>query len=267
MRNYSLAFLTASSQTPPRMVAMAAQLGYRYVGLRLLPNTRGGPYQPLLGDAATERETLAAMRDTNVAVFDLEIIRIGTGFDPRTYEDFLETGARLKARSVLVACDDTDVPRLTDSYARLCELMLQYGLNADVEFMPWTAVPDAASALLLYKAAGSPPNGGILVDALHAGRSCTTLEDLASLPRKALHYAQVCDAQAGTHFTTDELIWTARSERLLPLEGNIDLTGIFGSLPQDLPLSVEIPNDGRVRQVGELEWSRQALVASRQALG
>jgi sugar phosphate isomerase/epimerase len=248
-------------------VQLAAELGYGHVGLRLLPNAAGAPQQFLIGQPAVLRETLAAQNDTGVGVFDLEIIRIGAAFDPPTYLPLLEAGAALKAQAVLVAGDDTEPARLAEHYARLCELMQPYGMSADLEFMPWTAVPDAKAALRVVEAAGRPRNAGILVDALHVSRSGTTPDDLRALPRELLHYAQICDAptaaQIGRDFTVEEMIHTARCERLLPGEGGIDLAAIFAALPGDLPVSVEVPHERRLAQLGQAEWARQALAASR----
>ncbi|MEX8518349.1 MAG: sugar phosphate isomerase/epimerase family protein [Leptothrix sp. (in: b-proteobacteria)] len=269
-RIYSLAYLTSNTLTPPQAVRLAAQLGYRCVGLRLLPNAAGAPQQLLLGQPAVLRETVAALDETGVGVFDLEIIRIGADFDPRTCLPLLEAGAALKAKAVLVAGDDPDLARLTDRYARLCELMQPFGLSADLEFMPWTAVPDAQAALRVVAGAGQPSNAGILVDALHVARSGTTLDDLRAIPRALLHYAQICDAptcaQIGRPFTVEEMIHTARCERLLPGEGGIELRALFDALPSDLPVSVEVPHAVRLAQLGQTEWARQALVTSRALL-
>ncbi|WP_432257306.1 sugar phosphate isomerase/epimerase family protein [Cupriavidus sp. TMH.W2] len=269
--SYSLAYLTSNTLTPPQAIQLAATLGYRFAGLRLVPNAAGAPRQALIGCPDILRETQAVQRDTGVGVFDLEIIRIGADFDPRASLPLLDVGAALKARAVLVAGDDTDPARLADSYARLCELMLPYGMTADLEFMPWTAVPDARAALSIVRAAGRPANAGILVDALHVARSGTTLDDLRALPRELLHYAQICDApgsaQLGRAFTVEEMIHTARCERLLPGEGGIDLKGLFAALPADLPVSVEVPHEIRLPKAGQAEWARQALAASRAVLG
>ena len=265
-RIYSMAYLTSSLCTPPQAVRLASELGFSYVGLRLLPNAAGAPQQFLIGQPEVLRETVAIQQDTGVGVFDLEIIRIGDGFDPQTYLPLLETGAALKAKAVLVAGDDLVESRLTDGYARLCELMAPYGMTADLEFMPWTAVPDAKAALRIVNAAGKPANAGILVDALHVGRSTTTLDDIRAIPRDLLHYAQICDAEAGLHFSTEQMIHTARCERLLPGEGTIDVKGIFEALPGDLPVSVEVVHVDRMAQMGQLAWARQCLDASRSFL-
>ncbi|MFC5522153.1 sugar phosphate isomerase/epimerase family protein [Polaromonas jejuensis] len=269
-RIYSLAYLTSNTLTPPQAVRLAGELGYAYVGLRLLPNAAGAPQQFLIGQPEVLRETVAAQRDTGVGVFDLEIIRIAEGFDARSYQPLFEAGAALKAKAVLVAGDDTNEARLAEGYARLCEAMRPYGMTADLEFMPWTAVPDAKAALRIIHAAGRPDNAGILVDALHVARSNTTLDDLRTIPRELLHYAQICDAptqaQRGRPFSVEEMIHTARCERLMPGEGGIALQALFDALPPDLPISVEVVHLDRMAQIGQTEWARQALAASRALL-
>jgi sugar phosphate isomerase/epimerase len=267
MRTYSLAYLTVNASTVPQAIRIAAELGYGYVGLRVQPNGPGAPFQTLINDAAVLRETQAVMRDTGVGVFDLEIIRIGEHFNVADHAALMDIGQTLNAKAVLVAADDTQESRLADNYARLCEVMQPYGLTADLEFMPWTAVKDAKAAMRVIELAGRPSNAGILVDALHFGRSTTSLSDIAAIPRDLLHYAQICDAKAGLNFTTEELIHTARQERLLPGEGDIDLQGLFTALPSDLPISVEIVNLERSKPIGDLAWSKLSLNASQKLLG
>ncbi len=267
MRTYSLAYLTANASSVPQAVRIAADLGYAYVGLRVQPNSPGAPFQTLIGDAAVLRETQAVMRDTGVGVYDLEIIRIGEQFNVADHAALMDIGQILGAKAVLIAADDTNESRLADNYARLCDVMQPCGLTADLEFMPWTAVKDAQAAMRVVKLAGTPKNAGILVDALHFGRSTTTLQDIAAIPRDLLHYAQMCDAKAGLNFTTEELIHTARQERLLPAEGNIDVTGLFATLPQDLPVSVEIVNLERSKLIGDKAWAELCLNATQKVLG
>jgi len=262
-RIYSLAYLGAHRCTPVEAIRVAAAEGYQHVGLRLWPNAPGAAQQFLLGRPEAMRETLAAQRDTGVGVLDLEIIRIDKGFDPHTWDALYDAGAALQARAILVAGDDHNEARLAASYARLCEVMAPYGLTADLEFMPWTGVPDAKSALRVIRRAGQPDNAGILVDALHFGRSNTTLDDIRAIPRDLLHYAQICDAVPGTNFTIEQLIHTARCARLLPGEGGIDLHGLFGVLPADLPVSVEVIHLEREQTTGVHEWAALCLAASR----
>ena len=264
-RIFSIAYLTAAPLSPPGTIALAAKLGYGAVGLRATPAMPGGDFSPLLQDKALLAETIAACRDTGVRVFDVEIIRIGANFNAETTKPFLELCGALGARAILVACDDPDESRLTGSFAEFAALAAPYGLTANLEFMPWTSVKDAKSALRIVTATGQP-NACVLVDALHAGRSTTTLADLAAIPADRLAYAQICDAAPGIPATEAELIHTARCERLLPGEGGIDLAGIFDALPADLPISIEIPHAVRKPALGVEAWSRQALAAAKTVL-
>jgi sugar phosphate isomerase/epimerase len=265
-RAYSLAYLTAYTCTPPEMIRVAALAGYGFVGMRLWPNAAGSPQQFLIDKPEVLRETLAAQKDTGVGVFDIEIIRIGENFDPSIYRPLLDAGAALGAKAALVAGDDLDEARLVANYAKLCGFMQPYGITADLEFMPWTAVKTANDAVRVVQSAGSPSNAGILVDALHFGRSHTTLADIKAIPRELLHYAQICDAQSGTDFTTEELIHTAREERLLPGEGNIDVRSLFEALPPDLPMSVEIIHKPRMVAMSAQAWARYCLQKTREFL-
>jgi len=259
---YSLAYLTSAPMAPPDALVLAQKLGYQAIGIRIAPAAPGGDFSPLATDPAILRETIRRIDDTGVPVFDVEIARLGADFAPDHFAPFLETAGRMKARAILVAGDDPNETRLTESFAKFCRVAAPYGLTADLEFMPWTAVKNAKAALRIVTNAGEP-NGRVLVDALHAARSATTLDDIASLPRHLLSYAQLCDAPAGIPATDAELIHTARCARLLPGDGGIDLAGIVRALPDDLPLSLEIPNDEWLPTLGAEEWGRRALAAAR----
>lgn len=262
---FSLSQLTALDHSPPRMVDLAARTGYDFAGIRLLPSAPGGIAYPLTTDEAMLRETLDRMADTGVKIFDLEMIRIGADFDPARFKAFFEVGQRLDAQCVLVAGDDADLPRFTDSYARLCEAARPYGLSCDLEFMPWTEVRDLATALALVTAADQD-NGGVLLDALHFDRSASRIEDIAGVPRHWLHYAQICDGPAERPSSNEGLIHAARCERLLPGEGGIDLVELWRALPADLPVGVEIPNEVRAPLLGAERWAREALEKAKAAV-
>ena len=261
-RPYSLAYLTTAPLVPPDALGLAQKLGYQSIGVRLAPASPGGDFSPLVHDAAMLRETISRVADTGVSIFDVEIARLGADFRIERFHAFLETAGKLGARAILVAGDDPDSGRLTQSYATFCDAAATFGLTADLEFMPWTAVPDAKTALRIVTGADRP-NGRILVDTLHAARSTTTLADIAAIPRDRLSYAQLCDAPADIPATVEGLIHTARCARLLPGEGGIDLAGILQQLPDDLPLSLEIPNDELLPKLGAEQWARQSLAAAK----
>lgn len=264
-RTYSLAQLTALPFTPTQIVQLAADIGCSACGIRLLPASPGGTAHPLPPGSSALRETRAVIRDTGVRVLDLEIIRIGEGFDAKAFGAFFETGAELGSRHILVAGDDADVARMTAHFAALCDAAAPFGLTCDLEPMPWCPVASVPDATRIVQGADRP-NGGVLVDALHFFRSASTLDDVKRLPRSRLHYAQVCDGSVPGPTTREGLIHDARCERLLPGEGGFDLKALFAALPSDLPLSIEIPSDTRAPAMGYPAWARAALAATKRVL-
>jgi len=251
---------------PPRMVQLAADTGCAAAGIRLLPTTLGGLHYPLMDDPAMLRETLAVIAGTGARVLDLEVLRIDPDFDARRLARFLEVGEQLGARHILVAGDDPDVARMTASFASLCEAAARHGLTADLEFMPWTEVPDVRAAARIVGGAAQP-NGGILVDALHFARCGSTLEDIRALDPHWLHYAQICDGPVPGPDTVEGLVHAARCERMLPGEGDLDLHGLFAALPRDIQVSVEVPSDSRAPAMGYDAWARIALAGALDVLG
>lgn len=264
-RPIAIAPITTPELSPPETVSVAARTGYSHVGLRLLPSMPGGFCWPLATDAGLLTETLDRMQDTGIAVLDIDIIRLGPDCEPDSYERFFETGAELGARAVLLVGDDPEFERLAENFAALCDLADPFDLTIDLEFMPWTAVPDLAAALRVLTAADRL-NAGIVVDALHVDRSGTPIPDLSRIDRRWLHYWQICDAPAERPKSTAEMIHAARSERLFPGEGGLDLARISSALPADLPVSVEVPRDTLTRTVGAEERARRALEATLRVL-
>jgi sugar phosphate isomerase/epimerase len=264
-RTFSLAHLTALALKPAELIHTATKLGFAGCGLRLLPAATEGLAYNLMADNALRAETLAALRDSPIKVLDLEIIRIGERFDATQFRAFFEVGAALGAKHILVAGDDAEEPRLTENFGKLCEAAQAFNLSCDLEFMPFTAVKDAATAARIMRAV-EQPNAAILVDAIHFFRSRSMLSDVSDLPRSALNYVQISDGKVPGPVTNAGLIHDARCERLLPGEGGFALAAMLGALPNDLPISVEIPNDARAPKMGYEAWAAAALEATKKML-
>jgi len=69
----------------------------------------------------------------------------------------------------------------------------------------------------------------------------------------------VCDAPKEKPHSREGLIHTARSERMFPGDGGIDVRGILAGLPPDIPYALEIPGDTLAAKVGLEEYARLAL--------
>src|ERR1700744_4171606 len=102
-RKLSLSALTVLELTPPQMVECAAQAGYAFVGLRLLPATDTEGRHEIVGATPLRPETPAALKDTGSGVLYAEILRLNPDPTVADYEPMLETAAALGARYVLVA--------------------------------------------------------------------------------------------------------------------------------------------------------------------
>jgi len=261
-----LAALTVLDTGPLEHIGLAERHGFDTVGFRLLPAAPGTTAYPIHLDPAALREVRARLADSPVDLFDVEIIRIAADFDAAAHSPLLEASAQLGARAVLVAGDDDDLRRLANSYAALATLCAQYEIAASLEFMPWTSVPDAGTAVSIVEQADGPARS-VLVDTLHAGRSATTLDDLRAIPADWVHYAQLCDGSVPTPGDDAELIRQAREERLVPGEGGLDLVGIWSALPAGTPISVELPNEPRRHAMGTDAWLEHLAAAARATVG
>ncbi|SEI20034.1 hypothetical protein [Rhizobium tibeticum] len=146
----SLAFLTVAEVGPLEAVRIAATTGYQKIGFRILPAGGEGPF-PLMTDDALLHEVTIALKDTGVEVADVEIVRLGEHIDWALFERFCDRCAELGARHVLVAGDDTDLARQAASLARFADMAAARGLTADLEFMPWTAARDLATAVSCHE--------------------------------------------------------------------------------------------------------------------
>lgn len=251
-RPLGIAQLTLLETPPPEMIEIAAAAGADCVGIRLIPVLPDTPFYPLMTDAALMRETLRRMDDTGVRVFDIEIVRLEAETDVARFTPFFEAGARLGAKAILVAAYDREPARLAETYARFCDAAAPYGLTADLEFMPWTAVPDVRAAVALL-AQVERPNAGILVDPIHVDRSFSTLADLAMIRPEWLHYWQLCDAPAAQPADLEAMLHQARAERLRPGQGGIDLGALVRAMPAHLPVSLEVPEVALARRVAARE--------------
>ena len=258
----SLAFLTCHEVAPDEAVRIAAETGYDLVGLRFLPAAPTEPPYPVLTDPAAQARLAAALADTGIGLADIEIARLGPATDLEAYRPLLALGERFGARHVLVAGDDPDPARLTETFARFCDLAARHGLTADLEFMPWTGVKSLPEAQRIVAAAGAA-NGGVLVDALHWDRSHGTTAEIAALPGRLVHYAQLCDGPADYDPGDEGLIRIARDARLLPGAGGIDLVGMVAALPADTVLSLEVPRRAEAATLDARTRAAEALAAAR----
>ena len=216
-------------------------------------------------DATSLKETITRLDPTGITVADLEVVALRPETEIAAFSAFFETGARLGARHILVAAYDPDLDRFRDRFAGFCEAAAQNGLTADLEFMPWTFVPDLTAANRIIAQIGQP-NAGVLVDALHFDRSKRSIGEIAEIPADRLHYWQLCDGPAEPPATKQEMIHAARYERMFPGEGGIDLVSLTRAMPADVAVSIEVPTAELAKTVDAKARALRALSAARNVI-
>jgi sugar phosphate isomerase/epimerase len=258
MRRIGLAALTVLELPPGEQIAVAAEAGYDFVGLRLIPATAEEKIHPWLEGGFVE-EIARRLADGGVPALDVEIFRLDPAVDVAAFEPFMAAAARLGASQMLVAGADPDEGRLIENFGRLCDLAGQHGLSANIEPMPWQQVDTVAKAKRVLDASARN-NAGLLVDAIHFFRGKNALADLS---HAKLNYMQLCDAPAAVPADMKEILRQARFDRLIPGEGGLDLRGLLQALPPGLPMALEIPQAGvpdpRQRALRSLEATRSFL--------
>jgi sugar phosphate isomerase/epimerase len=240
-RQFGLAALTVLELAPPDMVSCAANAGYDVVGIRLIPSTPEEPQHDSIGDTALIRQTKQRSDDLGIRIQDVETLRLKSDTNvKRDYEEFLSTGAQLGAVAIVVAGFDTTRSRLVDNLADLAELAEGYGLVPNLEFMPYTAVPDLQTAADVLHAVNHA-NVGLLIDSLHFDRSHSDPRAIEDLPAEWFTYMQLCDGTAERPTTAEGLIHQARHERMIPGTGGIDILAPLRHLPSDMLITLEVP--------------------------
>ncbi len=260
-RILSLDHLTVFELTPPEVVRTAAAAGYRHVGLRLKPAALAGEApHPIVGDTPMRRETLSALLETGVTVFDWGVLRLQADTVVADFEAWLDTAAELGSANALVNGDAPDDARLADLFAQLCELGTGYSATFHFEPTPWTSLRTLAQASRIVRSAGQA-NGRVMVDTLHVDRVGDTAADIAALPTDLIDYVQLSDGVVPRPTDFETMIAQARSERALPGEGGIDLLAMLHVLPDDCPISLECPTRYRALGMSALDRAKRGHAA------
>jgi len=259
-----LAPQTAPELSPPDLITCAAQAGYSHVGVRVVtgaarPDSPMAPGQPLL------RETAERLRQEGVGLHEAEVVRLDAQTQVDDFRPALEAAAWLGATRMVAVSDDPEPARAADYFARLCELADAHGLTVDIEPIPYYVTRDIAAAEALIARSGSR-NGGIVPDPLHLFRSGDGVEGLRRITPGLLHLAQLCDAPAAIPDNHEEMMRQARTARLDPGEGGLDLLGYLRALPEGLPLSLEVPKTELAASVPAVVRARNALEGTRRLL-
>lgn len=231
------AALRAAGHSDAEMRAVLDDHGLRVAELEFVADWLDEPHHPPRARQSEERLYAAA------DAFGARHINVGTMLPPGALPDF-EIVAEL--------------------FAELCDRADAHGLRVALEFLPWTAIPDAGTAWMIVELAGRG-NGGVLVDSWHYFRGAADPGQLRTIPPHRVVAIQFddADAYAGGDLLEDTM------KRRLPGEGAFDLVGfirLLDSIGVTAPISVEIISpEQQARPV--LEAAKKAHDTSRAVIG
>lgn len=260
----ALAHLSLLHTHPLELATLAAKTGYRAIGLALHPGYPGSPHYALPAGSAGSHEMQQRLRDENIRVNAIELVGIGEYFEAYDLSGLLDAASALNARSLNVCGDDPDRYRLTENFARLCELAMPLGIDVELEFMAWRQVATLDDALDVVVAAGQP-NSGVLLDTLHLWRSGGAALDVCAAPAGTLRSVQLCDAGHFAPASMQARINESRTGRLVPGEGALPLEDLLAELPGGTAISLGVPANGIAtpeQHARKLFESTQRLLAS-----
>ena len=160
-----------------------------------------------------------------------------------------------------------DVGRAARGFAYACDLAARDGLRLGIEFLPWSGVPDLATAWAIVDQAGRE-NGGLVLDTWHWQRQPggPDHETLRTIPGDRIHVLQVNDVAAEPG---PDLLVETMTMRLLPGDGIVDYAALRASLDHigaEPNVAPEVFNPV-LAALGPAELARRVSASTRRVLG
>jgi sugar phosphate isomerase/epimerase len=166
-------------------------------------------------------ESLIGWEDGDTATIEEQC---GPIFDVATLYD-------AKAVAGVALASEINFDAAATGLSALARMAGERGLDVCIEWLPWTGLPDLASAWKLVEDAGAE-NLGLVVDAWHWLRQPGGPDEatLRSIPGERIHCVQLDDTTAVG--AGDDLMMESMTNRLLPGEGDVDWPVLLGILDE-----------------------------------
>jgi sugar phosphate isomerase/epimerase len=256
-----LAPTTLMDARPLDLIEAACDAGYDGLGLRLHPSP-ALPYHPVVGDAPLIRQMKRTLADAKLRVLDIYTFYLEPATRLDDFTPALALGAEFGAGFALVQGADPQWSRLLDNFAGFCERARRLGLTASLEFVPQRDLATLAQALRLIAESGQP-NAAICVDPLHLARGGGAPTDSRHLDLRLLPYIQFSDgvlAEGEPDLNLAKRIGVG--ERRLPGRGMLPLADLLEAMPENVALSVEVPQPVGTSVAGAA-WARTVIEETR----
>jgi sugar phosphate isomerase/epimerase len=256
-RKISLAYLTLPGIEPVEQIKIAAKAGYDFVSLRTIPmGQQGEPQVHLEKDPELFNQIKATLKETNMKVLDIELVRIKEDV-PTDFRGAFEKAAELGAKEVLSSIWTTDYKFAVEQYKKVCAQAAEFGLNMNFEFPAVSGVKTLEDTLKLQEQVGAP-NLKVLMDMLYC--NWDGLDKEIEMIKKAgperFGVIHLCDCPK--NYAEMEKVVVMREAREYCGKGVIDLAKILKALPAN-NCSIELPNKKYIEQYGQYGHAKNCL--------
>ncbi len=260
-----LCYGTVTGRSFDELCAAAVAGGFE--GVTLWPD----PVRRARAEGRSWRDLRAQLADSGLVLRDLDPLLDwvpGETLPPGEWgheDEFYEIAEALGARSLNLAQGfggEIDRDAAAEALAGVCDRAAEHGLIVTLEYLPWSGIPDAATALDLVLRSGRA-NATVLVDTWHTFRGPTDTEQLRALPPERVGSIQINDAPAESPLG---LLAETTTARRLPGEGDAPLGEWLDVLSGcDAPVGVEVFSTALLELPAE-EIGRRCAAAARALL-
>jgi sugar phosphate isomerase/epimerase len=233
----ALAPLTLHRPQPLDVIAAAGAVGFDLTGIQF--RVFGQPPSPLLGDPDFAAAAKHALALSGASVLEVSNVVLDESFQIEEARAFATFARAVGARVLQVVGWDDVVDRAVENLATVADLAADAGVEVVVEFMPYSHTKTLGDALQLVIKTGKP-NVKLLLDSLHLFRSGGTVAEVAEVDPGYFGVIQLSDAPALAP-AFEDLRPESIGNRLVPGTGDLPLRELLAVLPNDLPVSLEVP--------------------------
>ncbi len=227
----------------PERVRAAAEAGFAGVGLR------AENYWAAQRAGLTDADMLEVAGARGMCIREVEYITAwGTAADRDAAQQHKERTVFHMARAFGVRhlnaglLEKLPPAQIAEAFAALCD-RAGPDLTVALEFMPYSGVPDLASAWRILQDANRP-NSALIVDVWHWARAGMTAADLDPVPAEKIVAVQLCDV---LEHPMEPLRAESLGHRLPPGQGWGDAVGLLTALRakgvQPAVMAVEVISD------------------------
>jgi len=213
--------------------AAARAAGFDGIGLYV------GEYSRLRSEGRSDEDLLGILAEHEMRVIELEALRFFADEHTDLFVHLVATFGAERIQTIAPFTGTVDRLAAARWLAALADRLAPFGASLAIEFLPFTDVPDVASAAEIIRLTARP-NVGMCVDSWHVFRGAG-LASLADLDPAHVVNVQFNDGPLDP--VLDDYVQDCLHHREPPGEGEFDLRAFVAAMPPGAPFSIEVPDD------------------------